>query len=180
MRLAAGGDALIRRHRRVAIDQLDAFERHAKLLGHQLDLRGGDALAELFLAGVGRHVSVGSDGDPRIQLIVRRPDRAAFELRGRRVDHMPRMLKLTTSTPAPCKNRRRVNPASRKAARASVRQRRAVRRHGLFVGHRKIVSTGRLVLGDTLHRAISFWAFSMAAQMRTCVKQRQSTPESAC
>ena len=84
MRLAAGSDALIRRHRGVAVDQLDAVERHAKFLGHQLHLRRGDALAQFFLAGVGRHASVGADGDPRIELIVRRSDLATFELRVRR------------------------------------------------------------------------------------------------
>ena len=75
MRLAAGCVALIRRQRRVAIDQLDAIERHAEFFGHQLRLRRGDSLAEFFLAGVGGDAAVGADRDPGIELVRRRASR---------------------------------------------------------------------------------------------------------
>ena len=39
VRLAAGGVRLIGRQGRIAIDQLDALERHAKFFGDQLRLR---------------------------------------------------------------------------------------------------------------------------------------------
>ena len=63
--------------RRVALDQRDAVERNRELLGDQLRLRGGDALAELALAGVGGDAAVGGDGDPGIEL-----PRHALILRG--------------------------------------------------------------------------------------------------
>ena len=69
MRLRAGRGALIRRQRRVALDQLHAIERDAELFGDQLRLRGVEPVTELAFAGVGRHVAVGGDGDPRIELI---------------------------------------------------------------------------------------------------------------
>src|SRR5262245_57795048 len=82
MRLAARGYALVRSHRGVAVNQLDALKRNAKLLRDQLDLRRRNALSKFRLAGVSGHAAVGADCNPRIQLIVRRADLAAFELRG--------------------------------------------------------------------------------------------------
>src|SRR6185437_4060690 len=46
-------------------------KRYAKLFGNQLSLRGDDALAEFFLAGICRDAAIGGDGDPRIDLIER-------------------------------------------------------------------------------------------------------------
>ena len=69
MRLAAGSVALVGRQGRVAIDQFHAIEGHAKFFGDQLGLRGDDALAEFFLAGVGGDAAVGGDGDPGIELV---------------------------------------------------------------------------------------------------------------
>ena len=69
MRLAAGRVSLIRRQRRIAVNQLHAIEWHRQFFGHQLRLRGRDALAQLFLAAIGGDAAVGGDGDPGIHLI---------------------------------------------------------------------------------------------------------------
>ena len=66
--LTAGGDALIRRQRRIAIDQRNAIERHGQFFGYQLRLGRGHALAELCFAAVGCDFAVGGNGDPGIHL----------------------------------------------------------------------------------------------------------------
>ena len=121
MRLAAGSDALIRRDRRVAGDQIDAMKRHAKFLGDQLNLRRGHALAEFFFSGVGGHAAVRGDGDPGIDFIRRRRIRAAPPCAcASSVQAAPApMLKLTISAPVPFMNDLRENPARFKAADAS-------------------------------------------------------------
>ena len=68
MRLLARRRALIGRHRRVALDQPHAIERHAQLFGDELHLRGVEPLAELALARIGRDRAVGGDRDPRVEL----------------------------------------------------------------------------------------------------------------
>ena len=72
VRLAAGGDALIRRQGRVGDDQVDAVKRHAEFFGDELHLRRGHALPEFFFSGVGGHAAVRGDGDPGIDFIGRR------------------------------------------------------------------------------------------------------------
>ena len=66
--LTARGGSLVRRHVRVAFDQLHTSERHRELLGDQLELRGVDPLTELALPGAGGHAAVGVHGDPRVEL----------------------------------------------------------------------------------------------------------------
>ena len=68
MRLRPRRRPLIRRARRVALNERHPIERHAQLFGDQLRLRGVEAMAQLAFAGVGRHVAVGGDRDPRIEL----------------------------------------------------------------------------------------------------------------
>ena len=68
MRLLSRRRSLIRRHRRVALDQTHAFKRHAQLFGDQLHLRGVQPLAEFTFAGIGRDRAVGGDRDPRVEL----------------------------------------------------------------------------------------------------------------
>src|ERR1700687_4291943 len=69
MGLAAGGDTLIRRHRRIAINKFDAAEPHRKFFSDQLSLRGGNTLPEFTLSRVGGHISIGGNRDPRIDLV---------------------------------------------------------------------------------------------------------------
>jgi len=69
MGLAAGGVGLVGCQRGIAVDQFDLIETDGELLRNQLLLRGGDALAELFLAAERRDAAVGGDGDPLIHLI---------------------------------------------------------------------------------------------------------------
>ncbi len=118
MRLAAGSVRLIGRHGRVAIDELDALERDAQLLGDQLHLRGGDSLAEFFLAAVCGDASVGGDGDPGVDLIEQMAN-PAMALRLERGAVCLDALKPTISAPEVFKKSRRENPACFRAARAS-------------------------------------------------------------
>ena len=71
VRLAARRVGLIRRQRRIAVDQLHAVEWDGKLFSHQLRLRCDDALPQLFFATIGRHAAVGCDGDPGINFVDR-------------------------------------------------------------------------------------------------------------
>ena len=67
VRLRAGRRALIGGDRRVAHRERDARERHVELFGHELHLRGEEALSQLALAGVGQHAAVSGYGDPPIE-----------------------------------------------------------------------------------------------------------------
>src|SRR5689334_720463 len=87
MRLLSGGRALIRRHRRVALNQPHAVEWHAQLFGDQLHLCGVETLSELALAGVGGDGAVGRDGDPRIELWTAGAVKALSEDATHVVDH---------------------------------------------------------------------------------------------
>ena len=124
MRLAARRVALVGRECRVAIDQIDAFERHAKLFGDQLRLRGHDALAEFFFAGVCGDAAVGCDRDPGIKLVRRRRARgnALHDLAVSAYSSSrpsPNTLKPTISAPDCFRKSRRENPERFSAAVAS-------------------------------------------------------------
>src|SRR5205809_710759 len=64
-RLAPRRRPLIRRDGGVALNQPDVRDRDRQFLGDELRLHREDALAELALAGVRRHGTVGGDRDPR-------------------------------------------------------------------------------------------------------------------
>jgi hypothetical protein len=68
MRLLPRGRALIRRDRRIALDQPDAVQGDADFLCHQLHLRGVEPLTEIALSRVSRDAAVAPDRDPRIEL----------------------------------------------------------------------------------------------------------------
>ena len=122
MGLAAGCDALIRRHRSIAIDEVDAIEWHAQFFGDELNLRRGHALPDFFFAGVRRHVAVGANRNPGIDLVRgRRSCNSSGKvfLRVGRFTACPAMLKVTISAPVPFKKDRRENPALLRAASAS-------------------------------------------------------------
>jgi hypothetical protein len=70
-RQAAERDALIRRQQRVALDHVDARERHRELLGSDLRHRGANAGAEVDLARVHGHLAARVDGDEAIDLVER-------------------------------------------------------------------------------------------------------------
>ena len=72
VRLAAGGNALIRRQGRIGDDQVNATKLDAKFFRNELHLRRGHALAEFFFSGVGRHAAVRGDSDPGIDFVGRR------------------------------------------------------------------------------------------------------------
>jgi hypothetical protein len=64
---AAGGLALVRRARGVAVDDVDALEIHVELVGGDLRERGADALSELDLAGEDGDASLRIDAQPRVE-----------------------------------------------------------------------------------------------------------------
>ena len=68
VRLRSGCDALVWRHAGHALNERHAIDRHAELFGNQLRLRGVESLPNLALAGVGGHIAVSRDRDPRIEL----------------------------------------------------------------------------------------------------------------
>ena len=65
-REAAECRPLIRRQRRVALDDLNPVERHVELVGHDLRQRGAHAGAEIDLAGIDGHHAGGIDGEKGI------------------------------------------------------------------------------------------------------------------
>ena len=83
-REAAPGRALVGRQRGVALDDLDARERHVELVGGDLRERRRDAGAEIDLAGVDRDHAVGVDGEDR-----NRPRSARAALRRRALRDAP-------------------------------------------------------------------------------------------
>jgi hypothetical protein len=88
MRLLTRSRALIGTERRIALNQLDAIERDAQLLGDQLCLRGVQALADLALAGKGGDAAVGIDRDPRVELV------AAGAIEPLRIEHARRQAEI--------------------------------------------------------------------------------------
>ena len=119
MRLLPGRRALIGRHRRVALDQTHAIERHAQLFGDELRLRGVEALPELALAGVGRHRAVGGDRDPRVELRAAGPVEALRQHAAQAIRNAGRREASRSSAPEPLRNARREKPAPRRARAAA-------------------------------------------------------------
>ena len=152
MRLAARRRALIGRERRVALDELHAVERHIELFGDKLRLHGIHALAELGLTGVGGHVAVCCDGDPRIKL---RAPLAIETLRNGRLEGIGE-----------------IHHAERDDERARALEK--ITAGGAGVGCH--LSLG----GRPAHRALPSAYRLMARSMRVCAKQRHSTPDIAC
>ena len=69
-RLAAGGDALVRRLLGVAGNHLHPAQRQVEFLRRDLRQRRHDALAELDLAGADSGVAVGADANPGVEQAV--------------------------------------------------------------------------------------------------------------
>ena len=69
-RQAAGRHAFVRRARGVARNHRDSAQAHVELIGDDLRERGGDALAQLDLAGKHGHSTVGIDGQPCVELAI--------------------------------------------------------------------------------------------------------------
>src|SRR2546426_374989 len=68
---AAPRRPLVRRERRVALDQLHSGERDVQLLGHHLGQGDADARPDVHLARVHRDRAVLSDGEEGIHLVER-------------------------------------------------------------------------------------------------------------
>jgi hypothetical protein len=83
-RLAAGRPEVERRQLRVGHHQADAGRRHAQLLRDHLGQGRADVLADLDLAGEGRHRAVLADVQPGPDLLGQRPPWGTLPpLRGR-------------------------------------------------------------------------------------------------
>src|SRR6267142_2549745 len=66
-RQGAGGLALVRRPRGIAVDHLDALEMHVELVRGDLRQRGAYALTELDLPGEDRDRAARIDAQPRVE-----------------------------------------------------------------------------------------------------------------
>ncbi len=169
-RLAAGRDALIRRHRRVALNQFHAANRHGQFFGDQLRLDREDALTELALARVRGHAAVLGDGDPRVEL---RASLSTEPLSGDSLQFPHELSRQAGRAEADnqrarsfqkCSARKSRAPQSSERIRGHFSSRLAGGFDGLFVVHAVIPCAYRL----------------MARSIRTCVKQRHNTPDIAC
>src|ERR1019366_7295012 len=150
MRLTPRRIRLIRCVSRIAVNQIHLIERNRQLLRHQLCLRRRDALTEFLLAAVCRDRPVGPDGNPRIQL----PE-------WRRKRHWPG--KLAIGNFPHIGETEPHNHRPRGLQESPPRQSRPC-----------------LFRQTRLHRTPPAAYRRIAAIIRVCVKQRHSTPDSAC